>query len=237
VNLSSHIKALLAGAALAALAPFSANAAGWAVIGGICYNPAGIAIPAVAAIHNPHCLGVTPPSGGGGGSSGGGSSGGGSSGGGSSGGGGGSGGSGGGSGAGGNNAGAGNSNNHQRVSRSGHQNSAFMRDLIIGCMATPALEMAATTYVNQTERRQLTLYEAYALGMFCLPAAPFAIVGMVSCPDNHATREIAKLAYRFVQLYPGQSQAPFTEAYADACRTGTVPRSLRDFAHKHRLYR
>jgi hypothetical protein len=42
-----------------------ARAHHFTIINGQCFNPAGNLIPAVAAIHNPHCIGIYQPPGGG----------------------------------------------------------------------------------------------------------------------------------------------------------------------------
>jgi hypothetical protein len=52
-----------------------------------------------------------------------------------------------------------------------------------------------------------------------------------TCPDNKATREIARQAYRYARKFGAGAvdYTPFTNAYAEACRQGTLSVDFRAF--------
>jgi hypothetical protein len=77
---------------------------------------------------------------------------------------------------------------------------------------------------DEHERRQLTITEAAWWASVCPVVLPLALLSTATCPDNEATREVARLAYLYVRQHPGGDQSPFTDAYAEACRTGTLSR-------------
>ena len=137
-------KQLLAYATVAAslvlvqAAPAHAAVTPWPIVHGKCINPAGHAIPHHAALHNPHCQ-----FGGGGGGGGGGH---------------------------GHGHGGHHGHGHKGGAKhaGGHGHSSAAGQYVGAAIACSAVSLIATAwYVAQTQKRELTHSEAYALGLGC----------------------------------------------------------------------
>jgi hypothetical protein len=104
--------------------------------------------------------------------------------------------------------------------------------LIVACGMVSAGAVIAGTVVqanNQRDPRQLTINEAAWLAAICPGLLPVALLVQSTCPDNRATYQIARLAFRFVQRHPFGDQTPFTNAYAEACENGRLSRKTRAY--------
>ena len=84
---------------------------------------------------------------------------------------------------------------------------------------------------NKNDPRQLTINEAAWAASACPFLLPWAFVVQATCPDNKATREIARQAYRYARKFGAGAvdYTPFTNAYAEACRQGTLSVDFRAF--------
>ena len=91
--------------------------------------------------------------------------------------------------------------------------------------------MAGTAILanNKNDPRQLTINEAAWAASACPFLLPWAFVVQATCPDNKATREIARRAYRYARKFGAVDYTPFTNAYAEACRQGTLSVDFRAF--------
>jgi hypothetical protein len=96
---------------------------------------------------------------------------------------------------------------------------------IVGCEIASAGSLIIGTIVQAndgTDPRQLTINEAAWHSAVCPLFLPLAFLVQSTCPDNRATYQVARLAFRFLRRHPGGNQSPFTNAYAEACNTGKL---------------
>jgi hypothetical protein len=101
---------------------------------------------------------------------------------------------------------------------------------IVGCVMASSGALIVGSAVKANDRndpRQLTVTEAAWLAAICPGFLPLALLTQSACPDNKATYEIARLAFRFLRNHPVGDQTPFTNAYAEACSTGKLSRATR----------
>ncbi len=123
----------------------------------------------------------------------------------------------------------------QRPTHKSH--SALAGKIAVGCMfgaASGAIIGAAT--VGRSQQRQLTIKEAtLAIAGGCPVFLP--LYWLVP-PDNKATYEIARRAWAFRNTERGRlmcefnesgCMGPFTAAYHDGYKYGTVPKYLKDY--------
>jgi hypothetical protein len=81
---------------------------------------------------------------------------------------------------------------------------------------------AAANGNNKNDPRQSTLFEAGWYAAVCPAMLPWALFVSATCPDNRATLAIARLAHRYGLTHPSADWTPFTNAYGQACRDGTL---------------
>jgi hypothetical protein len=77
---------------------------------------------------------------------------------------------------------------------------------------------------DESQRRQLTINEAGWLASACPFLLPWALMVQTTCPDNKATYQVARLAYRYLARHPAADQSAFTNAYREACLEGRLSR-------------
>jgi hypothetical protein len=77
---------------------------------------------------------------------------------------------------------------------------------------------AAVHAGDKKDPRQSTIFEAGWYASACPVFLPWSLLVSVTCPDNKATYEVARLAYLYTKKRPGADQGAFTNAYAEACR-------------------
>jgi hypothetical protein len=97
----------------------------------------------------------------------------------------------------------------------------------IGCGFASAGSLMIGTAVHAGDKndpRQLTINEAAWHSSACPFLLPWALIVQATCPDNKATYQVARLAFRFVKKHGPGDQSAFTNAYGEACRTGTLSR-------------
>jgi hypothetical protein len=102
--------------------------------------------------------------------------------------------------------------------------------VICGVASVATLMIGSQIKMNDPDdmqRRQLTITEATWLASVCPVFLPLALISTITCADNKATLEVARLAYLYVRRRPGADQSPFTNAYAEACREGRLSRATR----------
>jgi hypothetical protein len=80
---------------------------------------------------------------------------------------------------------------------------------------------------DKNDPRQLTINEAAWHSAACPFLLPWALLVQATCPDNDATRDVARLAFRYLLRHPAADQSAFTTAYGEACRTGELSRQTR----------
>jgi hypothetical protein len=98
----------------------------------------------------------------------------------------------------------------------------------VGCGFASAGSLMIGTAIHAGDKndpRQLTITEAGWHSAACPFLLPWALIGQAICPDNKATYQVARLAFRFVQKHGVGDQSAFTNAYGEACRTGTLSRN------------
>ena len=103
---------------------------------------------------------------------------------------------------------------------------------VVGCVTASPGSLIAGSIVqaNDTnEPRQLTINEAAWHSAVCPFFLPLALLVQSTCPDNKATYQVARLAFRFLRRHPSGNQSPFTNAYAEACHTGRLSHATRAF--------
>lgn len=97
----------------------------------------------------------------------------------------------------------------------------------VGCGFASAGSLMIGTAVHAGDKndpRQLTINEAGWHSAACPFLLPWALMTQATCPDNKATYQVARLAFRFVQKHTAGDQSAFTNAYGEACRTGKLSR-------------
>ena len=95
----------------------------------------------------------------------------------------------------------------------------------VACIAGSAVaEMigSAIHHNDQNDPRQSTLFEAGWYAAVCPVLLPVALLISATCQDNKATYEIARQGRRYGLTHPSADWTPFTNAYAQACRDGTL---------------
>ena len=97
----------------------------------------------------------------------------------------------------------------------------------VGCGIASAGSLMIGTAIHAGDKndpRQLTINEAGWHSAACPFLLPWALIAQATCPDNKATDQVARLAFRFLEKHPGGDQSPFTAAYGEACRDGKLAR-------------
>ncbi len=97
----------------------------------------------------------------------------------------------------------------------------------VGCGFASAGSLMIGTAIhagNASDPRQLTINEAAWHSSACPFLLPWALITQAMCPDNNATYQVARLAFRFVKKHGASDQSAFTNAYGEACRTGKLSR-------------
>ena len=97
----------------------------------------------------------------------------------------------------------------------------------VGCGIAAAGSLMTGTAIHASDKndpRQLTINEAGWHSAVCPLLLPWALMTQVTCPDNKATHQVARLAFRFVQKHTAGDRSAFTNAYGEACRTGKLSR-------------
>lgn len=97
----------------------------------------------------------------------------------------------------------------------------------VGCGFASAGSLMIGTAIHAGDKkdpRQLTITEAGWHSAACPFLLPWALIGQAICPDNKATYQVARLAFRFVKKHGPGDQSAFTNAYGEACRTGNLSR-------------
>ena len=97
----------------------------------------------------------------------------------------------------------------------------------IGCGIASAGSLMIGTAIHAGDKndpRQLTINEAGWHSAACPFLLPWALMTQATCPDNKATYQVARLAFRFLQKHGVGDQSAFTNAYGEACRTGKLSR-------------
>jgi hypothetical protein len=101
---------------------------------------------------------------------------------------------------------------------------------VVGCVMASAGSLIIGTIVqanDSNDPRQLTINEAAWHSAVCPFFLPLALLVQSTCPDNKATYQVARLAFRFLRRHPVGDQSPFTNAYAEACHTGRLSHATR----------
>ncbi len=97
----------------------------------------------------------------------------------------------------------------------------------VGCGFASAGSLMIGTAIHASDKndpRQLTINEAGWHSAACPFLLPWALITQATCPDNKATYQVARLAFRFVKRHTAGDQSAFTTAYGEACRTGKLSR-------------
>jgi hypothetical protein len=97
----------------------------------------------------------------------------------------------------------------------------------VGCGFASAGSLMIGTAIHAGDKkdpRQLTINEAGWHSAACPFLLPWALITQATCPDNKATFQVARLAFRFVKKHTAGDQSAFTNAYGEACRTGKLSR-------------
>jgi hypothetical protein len=97
----------------------------------------------------------------------------------------------------------------------------------VGCGFASSGSLMIGTAIHAGDKkdpRQLTITEAGWHSAACPFLLPWALIGQALCPDNKATYQVARLAFRFVKKHGPGDQSAFTNAYGEACRTGNLSR-------------
>ena len=105
----------------------------------------------------------------------------------------------------------------------------------IGCGLASAGSLMIGTAIHASDKsdpRQLTINEAGWHSAACPFLLPWALMTQATCPDNKATYQVARLAFRFVQKHGVGDQSAFTNAYGEACRTGKLSRDTERLLNK-----
>lgn len=110
--------------------------------------------------------------------------------------------------------------------------SSHVGSWIVACGIASAGSLIVGSIVQANDRddpRQLTINEAAWHSAICPLFLPLALLVQSTCPDNRATYQVARLAFRFLRQHPQGNQTPFTNAYAEACSTGRLSRASRAY--------
>lgn len=75
---------------------------------------------------------------------------------------------------------------------------------------------------DKKDPRQSTIFEAGWYASACPVFLPWSLMVTLTCPDNKATYEVARQAWRYGKKTGNYSLPVFTEAYGPACRTGKL---------------
>jgi len=100
----------------------------------------------------------------------------------------------------------------------------------VGCGFASAGSLMIGTAIHAGDKkdpRQLTINEAGWHSAACPFLLPWALITQATCPDNKATYQVARLAFRFVKKHGPGDQSAFTNAYGEACRTGKLSRETK----------
>ena len=100
----------------------------------------------------------------------------------------------------------------------------------VGCGIASAGSLMIGTAVHAGDKkdpRQLTINEAAWHSAACPFLLPWALIVQATCPDNEATFQVARLAFKYLRKHPASDQSAFTAAYGEACRTGKLSRGTR----------
>ena len=109
-----------------------------------------------------------------------------------------------------------------------HQSTDHTGAWAVGCgIASVGSLMIGTAIHAGNDPRQLTINEAAWHSAACPFLLPWALLVQATCPDNDATRDVARLAFRYLLRHPAADQSAFTTAYGEACRTGKLSRETR----------
>jgi hypothetical protein len=111
-----------------------------------------------------------------------------------------------------------------------HQSTDHTGAWAIGCGIASAGSLMIGTAIHAGDKndpRQLTINEAAWHSAACPFLLPWALLVQATCPDNDATRDVARLAFRYLLRHPAADQSAFTTAYGEACRTGKLSRQTR----------
>jgi len=96
--------------------------------------------------------------------------------------------------------------------------------------------VAAIKGNDKEDPRQATIFEAGWSVSACPVFLPWSLLVSAMCPDNKATYEIARQAYRLNARTGGTiDNTPFTNAYYEACREGTLSKDFRAFLKANHL--
>ncbi len=109
-----------------------------------------------------------------------------------------------------------------------HQSNNTTGQWAVGCGFAAAGSLMIGTAIHAGDKndlRQLTINEAAWHSAACPFLLPWALLVQATCPDNKATYRVARLAFRFLLKHPSSDQSAFTNAYGEACRTGTLSRT------------
>jgi hypothetical protein len=111
--------------------------------------------------------------------------------------------------------------------------------IAVGCglaAASSAMIVAAIKGNDKTDPRQATIFEAGWSVSACPVFLPWSILVSAMCQDNKATYEIARQAYRLNARAGGSiDNTPFTNAYYQACREGTLSKDFLVFLKANNL--
>lgn len=111
--------------------------------------------------------------------------------------------------------------------------------IAVGCglaAASSAMIVAAIKGADKEDPRQATIFEAGWSVSACPVFLPWSLLVSALCPDNKATYEIARQAYRLNARAGGAiDNTPFTNAYYQACREGTLSTEFRAFLKANHL--
>jgi hypothetical protein len=117
-------------------------------------------------------------------------------------------------------------------STSSTHSSSHVGSWIVACGIASAGSLIIGSIVQANDRndpRQLTINEVAWHSAVCPLFLPLALLVQSTCPDNNATYQVARLAFRFLRRHPVGDQSPFTNAYAEACHTGRLSSATRAF--------
>jgi hypothetical protein len=108
----------------------------------------------------------------------------------------------------------------------------------VGCgiaAASGAMIVSAIKGSDKEDPRQATIFEAGWSVSACPVFLPWSLLVTALCPDNKATYEIARQAYRLNARAGVIDNTPFTNAYYQACREGTLSKDFLAFLKANHL--
>jgi hypothetical protein len=118
--------------------------------------------------------------------------------------------------------------------RSGHHAGPAWVACGIGVAAAEIIGAAAHGN-DQNDPRQSTIFEAGWYAAACPVMLPWALLVSATCPDNKATLAIARLAHRYGLTHQPADWTPFSNAYGQACRDGTLSKDFLKFLRANGL--